>query len=57
MRWGIAGFCALFALFCGYGFIASGELDGTSATAWKTGYVIAGIVALIGSILLLRGQK
>jgi hypothetical protein len=47
----------LFALFCVYGFIASGELNGAPETAWKTGYSIAGILALVAAFLLARGQK
>jgi hypothetical protein len=47
----------LFALYCGYGFIASGELDGDGETAWKTGYAIAGILALVGAFLASRQRQ
>jgi hypothetical protein len=57
VRWGVAGCCVLFALYCGYGFIASGELDGDGETAWKTGYAIAGILALVGAFLASRQRQ
>gem|GEM_PF-3303459 len=46
-RWGISGGCVLLAVFCTYGFVASGELSGASRTAWKAGYAILGGIALV----------
>jgi hypothetical protein len=54
MKLVVAGGCVLFALFCIFGFIASGEATGASETRWKTGYAFAGIVAMGGAFLVAR---
>ena len=51
LRWGTSGGCVLAALFCVYGFMASGELEGTRELAWRSGYAIAGCLALLGAIV------
>ncbi len=38
IRFGTSGGCLMFALFCAYGFLASGELTGNQEIAWKVGY-------------------
>jgi len=38
-----------FALFCGYGFLASSELQGNEEVAWKVAYGTLGIVSLVGA--------
>ena len=35
----------LVTLFCAYGFVASGELQGNRELLWKTGYAVAGAVS------------
>ena len=50
LKWGSSGGCLLVALFCVYGFWASGEYQGTKELAWKTGYATVGPVALFGSV-------
>jgi hypothetical protein len=54
LRWGSSGGCLLFALFCAYGFLASGELDGAAELAWRTGYAIAGVIGLGGALIQVR---
>ncbi|MFT4554827.1 MAG: hypothetical protein ACI92S_000156 [Planctomycetaceae bacterium] len=54
MKWIITGGGVVFALFCIFGFIASGELNGASETRWKAAYAIAGVVAMGGAFLLSR---
>lgn len=54
LRWIFAGCCVMFALFCVFGFIASGEADGAREVRWKTGYAFAGIVAMGGAFLVSR---
>jgi len=48
MRWGSSGGCLLAALFCVYGFLASGELQGNRQIYWKTGYAVAGLICVFG---------
>ncbi len=38
------------ALFCAYGFWASGELNGQKEVAWKTGYAVLGVLSLVGTV-------
>lgn len=57
LRWVSITGCLLLALFCVYGFLASGELDGASETAWKTGYTIAGAGALLVAVSLVRATR
>ena len=38
--------CLVVALFCAYGFLASGELTGTAELAWKVVYAAAGLISL-----------
>lgn len=54
LRWGSAGGCVLFAVFCVYGFLASGELEGAAEIAWRTGYALAGFTALAGAFFQSR---
>ena len=48
VRWGSSGGCLLVALFCVYGFVASGELQGNGELCWKTGYAVTGAVSFLG---------
>ncbi|HUG19420.1 MAG TPA: hypothetical protein VMM56_10605, partial [Planctomycetaceae bacterium] len=50
MKWIGSGGCFFLALFCGYGFLASGELSGTPELMWKTGYAVAGLLAFCGAV-------
>ena len=50
VRWGSSGGCVLVALFCIYGFIASGELQGNHEILWKTGYALVGVACLLGAL-------
>jgi hypothetical protein len=50
VRWGSSGGCLLVALFCAYGFVASGELQGNGELLWKTGYAVAGAVSFFGAL-------
>jgi len=46
---------AAFALFCGYGFLASGELsDPGERWLWRAGYALLGLASLVGFGLFLR---
>ncbi len=47
VRWGSSGGCLLVALFCIYGFIASGELQGSREILWKSGYALVGMVCVL----------
>ncbi len=38
LRWGSSGGCLFVALFCAYGFLASGELQGTREILWMIPY-------------------
>ncbi len=49
MRWGSSGGCLLVALFCVYGSMASGELQGNREILWKTGYSVVGATCLFGA--------
>ena len=40
----------LVALFCAYGFVASGEFQGNREILWKTGYAVAGAVCFFGAL-------
>lgn len=51
MRWVVCSGLILVAAFCGYGFLAAGELSGTPETLWKTGYAAVGAVALVGALM------
>ncbi|MBC8289939.1 MAG: hypothetical protein H8E37_06445 [Planctomycetes bacterium] len=51
LRWGSSGGCVLAALFCVYGFIASGEYEGAQELAWRSGYAVAGLVARFGAFV------
>ena len=57
LRWGTGGGCLLFAVFCAYGFLASGELNGAEEMAWKTGYAIAGGIALLAAVILVSKRN
>ena len=50
VRWGSSGGCLLVALFCAYGFIASGELQGNREIVWKTGYALVGVICFVGAL-------
>jgi hypothetical protein len=50
MKWLTSGGCFLFAIFCGYGFLASGELSGTAELLWKIGYALTGGLAFAGAV-------
>ena len=39
---GSSGGCLFFAMFCGYGFLASGEFSGAQEMWWKVGYGTVG---------------
>ena len=46
---------AAFSLFCGYGFLASGELsDPGERWPWRAGYAVLGIASLVGLGLSFR---
>ena len=50
LRWGSSGGCLFVALFCVYGFVASGELQGTREILWKTGYAVTGAICFFGAL-------
>ena len=50
LRWGSSGGCLFVALFCAYGFLASGELQGTREILWKTVYAVTGAVCFFGAL-------
>ncbi len=54
MKFLSSGGCFFLALFCVYGFLASGEYSGTRELAWKSGYAALGMVALVTSVWLAR---
>lgn len=57
LRLGSAAVCVLFSLFCVFGFLASGELDGGREVAWRTGYAIAGLAGMtVAFVLTRKGQ-
>lgn len=45
------------ALFCIYGFIASGEYDGEKEIVWKTTYVVLGLIAVVGAFWRALNKK
>lgn len=47
----------LIALFCGFGYLASGELSGREEFVWKTGYAVTGLLFLIATIMQLTDSK
>lgn len=50
-KWAGSGGCLLVALFCCYGFLASGEYEGTRELAWKTAYALMGTVSMSGAVI------
>ena len=50
VRWGSSGGFLLVVLFCVYGFISSGELEGNREILWKTGYAVVGVICLCGAL-------
>lgn len=50
VRWGSSGGCLLVAMFCAYGFLASGELQGDREIAWKTGYALVGGLSFLAAV-------
>lgn len=57
MKFLSSGGCLFFALFCVYGFIASGEYDGTRELAWKSGYAALGLASLATSVWLASKKR
>lgn len=52
MKFASSGSCLLFAMFCGYGFLASGEYSGAKELWWKVGYGTVGGLSLLSAIWL-----
>ena len=49
----VASLMALgFALFCGFGFLASFELSDSASLPWKIGYGVLGVISLSTPVLL-----
>lgn len=46
-----------FALFCGYGFLASGELSGSEEMLWRSGYAVLGLGSLVVAVRLLLSHS
>lgn len=54
MKYLSSGACLLVAVFCAYGFLASGEYTGAQKLAWQSGYAIAGLVMLTSGLWIAR---
>lgn len=52
MKFFTSGGCIFLALFCGYGFLASGEYSGTRELWWKVGYGSVGVLLLLTALWL-----
>ena len=50
IKLGSSAGCLLVALFCVYGFLASGEYEGTKEFLWKAGYATVRIITFLGSV-------
>lgn len=42
----------LLAVFCGFGFLSAGELDGDAEFKWKVGYALLGGLSVAGAVYM-----